>query len=245
MADTFPWPEGKRFALSLSFDDARASCLDHGIPLLNTHGVKATFYVLPHPVEEHLESWRAAAEAGHEMGNHTASHPCSANFHWISPDRRTEDWTLPQMETDLDEATVALQRLLDVTPRSFAYPCGNTTVGRGEQAHSYIPAIAKRFVCGRLFKSEGPVDPDTADLSAVFGVDMDERDYADLVPYLDQARERSTWLVLAGHDMCLDKRQGVRRETLEALCVLADGDAWVAPVADVADHILAHRQVML
>ena len=54
MADTFPWPEGKRFALSLSFDDARASCLDHGIPLLNTHGVKATFYVLPHPVEEHL-----------------------------------------------------------------------------------------------------------------------------------------------------------------------------------------------
>ena len=32
---TFHWPEGKQMALSLSFDDARLSQVDKGIPLLN------------------------------------------------------------------------------------------------------------------------------------------------------------------------------------------------------------------
>lgn len=241
MTETFPWPEGKRFALSLSFDDGRPSCLEHGIPLLDAHGVKATFYVVPRPIEERVEDWRQAAETEHEMGNHTASHPCSANFHWIPPERRTEDWNLQQMEVDVDEATESIERLLGVTPRSFAYPCGNTTVGRGEQARSYIPIVAKRFVCGRLFKSEGPVDPCTADLSAAFGVDMDTLSFDELAPYVETTRERGAWLVLAGHDMCIDKPQGVRADTLEALCRLTREDAWVAPVMDVAEYVLANR----
>ena len=241
MTMSFPWPEGKRFALSMSFDDARATCLDGGIDLLDAHDVKATFYVLPGPAQERQAEWRKAAEAGHEMGNHTTSHPCSANFNWIPPERRTEDWTLKQMEADIDAATQSLESLLGVTPRSFAYPCGNTLVGRGQQARTYVPGVAKRFVCGRLFKSEGPVDPQVGDLSAAFGVDMDEKSFEQLTPYLDVTRERGAWLLLAGHDMCVEKRQGVLEESLAALCKLASEDVWVAPVADVAEYVLANR----
>ena len=43
----FGWPEGKKMALSLSFDDARFSQVDKGIPLLNSYGVTGTFYVSP------------------------------------------------------------------------------------------------------------------------------------------------------------------------------------------------------
>ena len=40
------WLEGKTAALSLTFDDARLSQVDQGLPLLDAYGVKATFYVL-------------------------------------------------------------------------------------------------------------------------------------------------------------------------------------------------------
>ena len=42
MSNTF-WPEGKTAALSLTFDDARLSQVDQGLPLLDSYGVKATF----------------------------------------------------------------------------------------------------------------------------------------------------------------------------------------------------------
>ena len=58
--ETFTWPEGKAWALSLSFDDARLSQLNMGIPLFDKTGVRATFYVLPGPLEQRLADWKAA-----------------------------------------------------------------------------------------------------------------------------------------------------------------------------------------
>jgi len=40
----FHWPQGKRAAISLTFDDARASQVDNGIPILDEYSVKATIY---------------------------------------------------------------------------------------------------------------------------------------------------------------------------------------------------------
>ena len=76
----FIWPEGKKMALSLSFDDARPSQIDKGMPLLDKYGVKATFYLVLYHMEQRIEGWRQAVENGHEMGNHTLSHPCTGNF---------------------------------------------------------------------------------------------------------------------------------------------------------------------
>ena len=43
----FQWPEGKKMGLSLTFDDARLSQVDKGIPLLDKYGIKATFNLSP------------------------------------------------------------------------------------------------------------------------------------------------------------------------------------------------------
>ena len=48
------FPGGASVALSLSFDDARDSQLDVALPVLEEHGVSATFYVLPEPVRRRL-----------------------------------------------------------------------------------------------------------------------------------------------------------------------------------------------
>src|SRR5207244_1212077 len=41
----FRWPDGKRAAVSLSFNDARVSQIDAGLALLNRQHVKVTFFV--------------------------------------------------------------------------------------------------------------------------------------------------------------------------------------------------------
>ena len=99
----FAWPEGKRVVVSLSYDDARPSQLREGLPILDSHRVKATFYVSLANMEGHVDQWRAAAANGHEIGNHSLRHSCSGNFGWK---RRTplEDYDLAQMESELAEA---------------------------------------------------------------------------------------------------------------------------------------------
>ena len=39
------WPNGARVAVSLSYDDALDSQLDHAVPSLDEHGFKASFYL--------------------------------------------------------------------------------------------------------------------------------------------------------------------------------------------------------
>jgi len=64
----FDWPEGRRAAVSLSFDDARLSQVDRGMTILDACGARATFYVSIAGVEERLEAWRLAVAGGHEIG---------------------------------------------------------------------------------------------------------------------------------------------------------------------------------
>src|SRR5262245_66282298 len=76
----FTWPDGKRAALSLSFDDARQSQVDVGVTLLDKHKVKATFYVVPSAVERRLEGWKKIVERGHEIGNQSLNNPFAGIF---------------------------------------------------------------------------------------------------------------------------------------------------------------------
>src|SRR3954451_21131658 len=97
MASTFQWPDNKRAAISLSFDDARLSQPDKGFALLHSFGVKATFYVSFGSLEKRLDQWKPAIDMGHEIGNHSVTHPCSGNFPWARPNA-LEDYTLERME---------------------------------------------------------------------------------------------------------------------------------------------------
>src|SRR6266498_1260878 len=79
---TFEWPDDKKAVISLTFDDARLSQVEAGTAFLDTYGCKATFFVVPANVELRLDGWKKAVASGHEIGNHTMRHPCTANFVW-------------------------------------------------------------------------------------------------------------------------------------------------------------------
>jgi peptidoglycan/xylan/chitin deacetylase (PgdA/CDA1 family) len=155
----FSWPAGKRAAISLTFDDARFSQIDNGLPLLDEYGTKATFYV-----------------NGHEIGNHTMTHPCSGNFPFAR-ERALENYTLDKMRYELQESNNIIERLLGVRPVSFAYPCGQKFVGRGRNLKSYVPLIAEEFLAGRGWMDEWSNDPAFCDMAQLMGVELDGKDF--------------------------------------------------------------------
>lgn len=240
----FSWPQGRELALSLSFDDARASQVTTGLPLLNELGVRATFYATPANVRERADDWRALLAAGHEIGNHTLSHPCSVNFAW-SRKRGVEDLTLDDIERDILKCNRQLQEACGAVPETFAYPCGHTHVGKGLDARSYIPVVAKHFVAGRAYWAEWHNVPAICDLANLMGYPFDQIPLERVFAWIDRARRENGWVVLVGHDIFAAERfQGVSVDALRAVCECALDPAngvWLDTVAAVAKHVKRHQ----
>ncbi|MCS7316212.1 MAG: polysaccharide deacetylase family protein [Bryobacterales bacterium] len=63
-----------RRAVALTFDDGPSPATAAILEILEQHGAKATFFVCGLNAERHPGIVRAAARAGHQIGNHTYSH---------------------------------------------------------------------------------------------------------------------------------------------------------------------------
>lgn len=240
---TFRWPNGEKAAVSLSFDDGRSSQLDNGLPIFDKYGIKATFYVVPGNIEKRAADWKKAADEGHEIGNHSLTHPCTGNFAFAR-DKALEDYTLEEMARELDEANRRIQTITGIQPQTFAYPCGQTFVGRDLDTRSYVPLVAERFLAGRLWLSEDVNNPAFCDLAQVLGMESDGKSFEEVKVLIDKAVENGGWLVLAGHDIGSPANQTTLATTLEAFCKYAQAHTdqiWVAPVKDVAGYIAEHR----
>lgn len=95
------------------------------LAVLEKYNVKATFFMTGSFVETQTESARMIRDAGHELANHSYSHP-----------RMTEQ-SYKNMHTELMRTTRLMEELLGVSPRLFRPPYGDTNekvtaVVRGE-----------------------------------------------------------------------------------------------------------------
>lgn len=239
----FQWPEGKKMALSLTFDDARLSQPDKGIPLLDKYGVKGTFYISPNSMKERLDAWKKAVANGHDIGNHSLVHPCTGNFLW-SRDKALENYTLEKMKSEIDSASRIIKTLLGIQPVSFAFPCGQTFVGRGTALKSYIPLIAADFESGRGWLDEGPNDPAFCDMSHLTGMELDGKSFEQVKSLIESARNNGMWLILAGHEMNDGGNQTSLLATIEAICKYAADPAngiWLDNVHNIAAYVKEKR----
>ncbi|MCF2859903.1 polysaccharide deacetylase family protein [Pseudoalteromonas sp. SMS1] len=241
----FSYPNNARNAISLSFDDARESQIDVAIPLLNKYGVKGTFYVNPQFAMTRLEGWKKAVKQGHELGNHTSSHLCSGNFEWLRKQGLgLEQVDLAWLRKDIESTTQFMQAQFDVSPASFAYPCGNTFVGRGKEVRSYVPLIAEMFKTGRTWLDETGNNPTYTDFAQLAGNRMDGMTFEEIKDLLALLREDNKWIILAGHEVGEKGMYSVDKEALEALIVYLQDPKngfWLATVTEVANHIEAQR----
>ena len=238
----FPWPHGRRAAVSLTWDDARFSQADTGLPILDGYGIKGTFYVLPDRVLPRLDRWRQAIKDGHEIGNHTVRHPCSGNFAWQSSETMLEAYTLDRMEAELLEANRLLNESLGIKPTSFAYCCGMTFVGRGTQVRSYVPLIAKHFLAGRCYLNEVHNDPARCDLAQVLGFSMDDRPFKVIRRQIEEAVAAGGWATFVGHEVGQDGQPlNAPSGVLRQICDYLTGrpEIWVDTISSIGRHVAA------
>ena len=243
----FPWPNGAKMALSLTFDDGRSSQVTQAVPVLDSFNVKVTFYAQPDNLVEELELWQQAVAAGHEFGNHTIGHPCTGNFAWVRYDNVVlESYDLERMRLEILQANDKIEERLGVSPASFAYPCGQTYVGRGTNTKSSVPLIAELFQTGRRWLDETSNAPAHFDPAQVMAMRMDGEDFSTIKKLIERTKRSETWLVLAGHSVGDSNRWGTDIGMLRELLAYVqepDNGVWIATVSEVASFI-ANKQAI-
>lgn len=241
----FAWPEGKRVAVSLTFDDARTSQPIAGLEVFARHkGMHATFFVEPRNMTKNLDGWKKLVAQGHEIGNHSDTHPCSGNFPW-SRKNAVEDYTMVRMEADITKAERDTESLVGVKPVTFAYPCGSKFIGRGEGTQSYVPLIAKRYLAGRGFRDEAANDPMFADFAQLLGIESDGMTFEQMRDTVKTAEAQSGWVVFAGHEIGPAGNQTTRAAELDKFLTWAGDPAngvWVDTVEKIARYVQSKRR---
>ena len=244
----FDYPNKAKNAVSITFDDARHSQVDTGLVLLNKYQIKATFYVSPFNVKERVEKWQMAVKTGHEIANHTASHLCTGNFEWLRElGVSLEQFTLKEMEQDILKGQDYIKATLNVTPTAFAYPCGNTFVGRGANTKSYVPLIAKHFKTGRTWLDETANNPNFTDFSQLTSLPIDGLTFEEIQKTIEQHRTNNSWIILAGHDIGKRDQYTTGTDALEQLIVYLQDPKngfWLDTVSNVADYVEANRKAI-
>lgn len=197
---TFAWPDGHKAAVSLSYDDALDSQLDHAIPALDRHGLKATFYLQlsRDPVRLRMEEWRKAARNGHELGNHTLFHQCSGSLPdraWVEPQRNLDTTTAAQMQDQILLANVMLKALDGRDERTLTIPCGDTRAQDGDYRLRVAPAfVAIKWGSGGVIADMARLDPAAVPVDVPVGVTG-----AQLIARGEEAAKRGTMVNFTFH----------------------------------------------
>jgi peptidoglycan-N-acetylglucosamine deacetylase len=257
----FKWPEGKRGAVSLTFDDGLDSQREIALPMLEEHGFRSTFYVNPSGSDDdrdldgtwrdRLERWRGAASFGHEIGNHSLLHPCSLNIDtggesgFAIPNLR--DWDLERIGADVREAQRRITAVFpDQVATSFAYPCYESTVGTGSGRASYTPIVVEEFAAARANgELSGALanDPAVCDLHLLSSYPVEYQRGELMIGLAEAALARGRWAIFTFHGVdegALSISGSALEEFLRHLARRLDA-LWVAPVVDIAGALSIAR----
>ena len=148
------------------------------------------------------------------------------------------------MGIELDSANNIIEHYLQTKPSSFAYPCGQTYVGRGLQTQSYVPLISARFPTGRTWLDEAPNDPSFCDLSQLTGMELDGKSFVEIKVLIDKAKKEGSWLILAGHEMDMDGVQTSLLSTIDSICQYAldpANEIWIDHVQHIGNYVRKKR----
>ena len=235
----FAWPQGAQAAVSLSYDDALASQLDHAVPALDRHGLKASFYLtLSSPVlARRLPEWRALAVSGHELGNHTLFHQCQRSLpgrEWVTPERDLDRTSAAQMLEQVRVGNAMLQAVDGRSERTFTLPCGD----RLASGVDYLPLLRDDFVAIKAGEGGVVADMHTLDVYSVGVTAPSDVTGAQLIALVEQARARGTMINFTFHGVGGDYLAVSTQAHDELLAYLAAHrrQVWT----DTFLHLMAH-----
>jgi len=239
---TYPW-NNKKAAVVLTYDDAIDQHLDNAIPLLDSLGLKASFYITGYSasVRTRMNEWKQLAVNGHELGNHTLYHPCvgGAGREWVAPEYDMSKYTVRRMVDETRMTNVFLQALDGKTKRTFAFTCGDMKVGDS----SFIDRLKNDFLAARAVREQmhtiDKVDLYNVDCYAVNGQRAEQ-----MIAWVKKAVETKSLLVILFHGVgggnALNVLVPEHRLFLQYL-QQNEKDLWIAPMIEVAEYIKKYQ----
>lgn len=245
-ADAFRWPEGVRAAVSLSYDDALDSQLDHAIPALDRAGLRGSFYLqLSNPsVRARMAKWRAAAARGHELGNHSLFHQCSGSspgHAWVQPERDLDTTSAAQMRDQVVVANTMLAAIDGAKERTYTVPCGD----RLAAGRDYLPGIAGEFVGIKVGGGDGVIPSmATLDPLAVPVLAPEGRSGKELIAIVERAGARGTMVNFTFHGVggdYLQTSEAAHRELLDYLAAHRK-EYWTGTFVELMRWVRAHQR---
>jgi sialate O-acetylesterase len=235
-----PW-HGKKSAVVLTYDDAIDQHLDNAIPVLDSLGLKATFYLTAFSpsMQSRLNDWKKLVLNGHELANHTLYHPCigGKGREWVKPDYDMNNYSVRRMIDETRMTNLFLQALDGKTKRTFAFTCGDMKIGDS----SFINAMKDDFVAARAVRNEMH-KIDEIDLMNVDCYLVNSESGAQMAEWAKKAIETNSLLVILFHGVGggngLNVSIPAHREFLQFL-KNNEKDIWIAPMLDVAEYVKA------
>ena len=237
---------GKQCAVVLTYDDALNVHLDNAITCLDSVGLKGTFYITGESpvISKRMSEWRAAAKNGHELGNHTLTHPCDGGLPgrtWVSAEKDLSKYTFNRVVNEIRVTNTLLQAIDGKTERTFAFPCGDLKV----DTISFYPSVENEFV-GARGVGEGLLSIKNTDLNNIncFAINGQSGDY--MIGLVKKAMESNTLLVFLFHGVGGEHNLNVSLEAHRQLVRYLkqhENKIWIAPMVDVAKYIRVKQTV--
>ena len=235
---------GKKCAVALTYDDALLVHLDNVIPVLDSAGLKGTFYLsgyFPGYVTN-ISRWKSASDKGHELANHTLFHPCTGNTpgrEWVKPANDLSKYTVQRMTDEIKMTNILLKTLDGKTGRTFAYPCGDTKIGDVD----YYKTVEEDFIAARGTKSEMK-KMNEINFADIGSYAINGQSGEQMIELVKKAQETNSLLVFLFHGVGGGHSLNValpEHAKLIRYLKQNEGDIWVAPFIDVANYAKAHR----
>lgn len=231
--------QGKSCAVVLTYDDALDVHLTSVVPVLDSLGLRGTFYLSGYfpGFANNISRWRAVAQKGHELGNHTLFHPCLGDRpgrEWVSAERDMSKYTVPRMTDEIAMTNVLLQTLDGRTERTFAYPCGDTKIGGVD----YYKLVEKEFLAARGVRSamKRIGELNYADIDA-YGINGETGEQ--LIELVKKAQQTGSLLVFLFHGVGGGHSLNValpEHNKLVRYLKQHEADIWVAPFIDAVKY---------
>jgi len=234
------WPDGKKAAIALTYDDALDTHLDVATPALDARGLKGTFFVTvgSFPFTERMEEWRALAGDGHELANHTLFHPCEGGpgREWVMADRDLTTYTVGRFVDELALTNRVLEAMDGETVRTYAYTCGDTEAG-GE---SIVEALAPLVIAARTVQQETPLGENGLPDPYLIGTYAEgDPTGAQLIGYAERILDEGTVGTYLFHDIEGEHLSVTAKAHGELLDWLAEhrDEVWVTTFREIMEYV--------
>jgi len=221
------WQGDKKGAVSITFDDGLTSQFQKAFPILQQHGLKATFNIISGQAD--TTAIRELDANGQEIASHTVTHPYLTTLSYT------------QQVYEMSQSQLYLQQLTGQKVDTIAYPYGDYSTNVMNVARNYY--IAGRSADSGSLNSSSPTSDQFYRLFAIGPHDTygggDSSAIAGLKYWADRAVSEQKWYIElfhgidTGYDMVSSQAFSTHLDYL----VANEPNLWVAPMGVVAEYI--------